>query len=837
MARNFRTAQQQFLDFVYKPNLELMAQANAADVQNDELKGRISKLGDFETGKTFAAWQGDLQKNVDEIEQGLDPLVQKVLENPRDLGSQKALDSFAKAAKENFTTGPIGKMRGFFNTAQSDLKSIQARIDDPKNTEDKAALRARLGKMNQYITSVANEGFKDDFNYNAFADPVNTNEKLKDLIDVDNFKKTQKDYGNNVPAVVLDGKTTSVASALRNGYKKSADGKSLTKGTESIPIGAYKELFQETSMPFVKLVESSETEGFDVAELQNAAMNILGNDTGLIAELRQDFGDFGDRLSDEEAKSTMDFLGLDGNFSDLSESEQQRVFMMDGIKKRASAFASTVPQGLTKDIRTKEFVTDESGLKKSGLLFKAEIDAIDREDDQAHALALEAAKQKGRLAVLDHKDKLAKMTDEDGNELFDPRFAGQFASAKTTRRTMGEDEQRIHLEKTNEVMQTIAKKQFEISTETEGFGALKLEDVDIDTFDGDEEAFNHWRKHQGSISSSFEAVFGENVPKEITDAYSTLLALESQNQLTIQQEEHRKKMYESSQLTRTGPGGTATDINNVFASPEQYLEHLRRVEEKTINQGLKDRQNEGEEIFEDFEAIRREAMDSFTTSSTGFTITKEVVPHLLPAFAEAVPFQKVDQGDEKRTAVGVLDEQDQKSSAANRFGQLMKKPEAADWSNAKMYFLDGKMVVEDVFVPDTGFLGLSTKPVSFTFEANSLAKMKDLKDINMPAGTRDRFNTAVNEILTGQLKDPSHPFQQSIGTMSPEDGLLSLDPNSGQLSDEENAIKVQMIGPDQFLLPDITTITPRGGAPINVAKLPVTRDMLTNIVINKMEFK
>lgn len=298
MGAGYRTSKPQFIDHIYQPDQNLQLALAKSQIEEDALKKSLASNTDLGVKPTFQAWQGDMEKEVNNLNQEIEPLVQELLEEGTNSKTLRKLNDISRKAQDSYTNGPIGKMSSEYENWNKNYSELLDNTKKIKDDGERAAEMSRLSKYRGYVGEQAKQKSFDDFGYSGYNNFTNPDSFLEENLDADNLKSSQT-YLKRESAPVIDGKVLTESERKRmnvfydpssNSYYmpgENGEMQDITMHSDSIE---WKEHF-----PFSYDAMSIKEEGYDTNAIQNLSASMLYNNQAVINMLRQDFNDFGER--------------------------------------------------------------------------------------------------------------------------------------------------------------------------------------------------------------------------------------------------------------------------------------------------------------------------------------------------------------------------------------------------------------------------------------------------------------------------------------------------------------------------------------------------------------
>ena len=368
MGRFYKTAKPQFIDFMFKPNLDMHLALAQKEVESDGLKKAFASSAEYNILPTFKAWQSDLDDEVSNLNEAVNPVVQALIEDPNSMQAQQQLRQLTGDAKELYSSGRVGQMARHFREYQDYEKQL---LDDISKTKDpvlKGQMNSRLNSYRKYVQDSLGEGFNEDWSRRNLNPYIDAQGDLKENINVENMKQTFDYIGKPVKVIKQGDKLVPISSAqgsIQGGKFVGADGQSYDI------LESRDDKLKALGLPYQYYRDDLSTEGFMQGMINRIAQQRLHN-PGYISMLRDDFEMFGQGRQGE----------------DFSQFVQRR------ITQEAQQFAAQHPEIIKYSEKRTDY-TDKAGLKNLDFIHKKKL------QDDKHKKDLDKLKKQGKIVEQD----------------------------------------------------------------------------------------------------------------------------------------------------------------------------------------------------------------------------------------------------------------------------------------------------------------------------------------------------------------------------------------------------------------------------------------------------
>ena len=367
MGAYYNTTDGKFIDFIYKPDKEMMLALAKQEVLGQALKNKLVSLSEQYQDINVKVPEG-YQKQAQEILQPLGDnivnLTSQIVKDPENVNLNAQLKSAIRTVSKELQSGDLAKMQNHYATWEAQNKLYAESLEKAKDEEERTGIRSQQNIYNAYMQEQFDKGYNPDFKVPSGAGYVNAQKILKETVDTAGLKYDMTRPGIMTGWHYQDPKTKQLIKADLNTMDIDQERRVVKDKVTGKVYGAA--ISYDPSIDYLTNNEFATYEHNLKGYYQNtihqvALANLLNNDAFLSME-RQKYrlGDAGGTKEDGAKETEQEYLYRKAN-------ENARIF--------ASQYAETTEDKVTSDVKTDTW----------------------REEEQKHANALKRDKAKHDL--------------------------------------------------------------------------------------------------------------------------------------------------------------------------------------------------------------------------------------------------------------------------------------------------------------------------------------------------------------------------------------------------------------------------------------------------------
>jgi len=394
MGAYYNTAEGKFIDFIYKPDIQMQKAIAAQDVALEGLKGKLININEQFTDPKLTIFQeheGKAQEILQPMGEKLNSLVSQIVKDPENVNVNAQLRTAIKDMSKELKSGDISKMQNLYSTWQAQNKAYEDMISKAKDEDERTGFKNMQNMYNAWVKQQVTKGYDPEFKLPGGAGYVNAQNVLKETVDTEGLKYITTRPGMQTGVIYYDPKTGKEGKVDPNTMEVDME-RRIVKDKNTGQIYGAAISFD----PSVKYLTNNEfatyehtLEGYYQNTIHQVSLaNLLNNDAFLSME-RQKYR-----------------LGGAGGTNEKGEKETEQQYIYRKANEQARIYAAQYAE-VTEDKLTRDIKTDTW-----------------RQEEQKHANALKRDKAKHDLEKPAEVIEIATITTQ--------RYTQQEVSAMAT---------------------------------------------------------------------------------------------------------------------------------------------------------------------------------------------------------------------------------------------------------------------------------------------------------------------------------------------------------------------------------------------------------------------
>lgn len=370
MGAYYNTAEGKFIDFIYKPDREMMLELAKQEVVTQGLKNKLVTLGDqFGDVKlnVFEEHEEEANKIMKPLGENINTLISQVVKDPENVNLNSQLKSAIKEVTKQLQSGDLSTMQNQYATWQSQNKMYEEMLSKAKDEDERTGIKNQQNIYNAWVKEQVSKGYDPNFKIPGGAGYVNAQKILKETVDTEGLKYIITRPGIQTGINYYDPKTGREGKFDPNTMEVDMERRIVKDKNTGQVYGA-----AISFDPSIKYLTETEfqtyehtLEGYYQNTIHQVALaNLLNNDAFLSME-RQKY-----RLGDA------------GSVNEKGEKETEQQYIYRKANDQARIYASQYAE-TTKDEVKAEVKTDtakelrlKAALDKEKMKYKKELDLI-----------------------------------------------------------------------------------------------------------------------------------------------------------------------------------------------------------------------------------------------------------------------------------------------------------------------------------------------------------------------------------------------------------------------------------------------------------------------------
>ena len=207
MSRFYNTAQPRYVDAIFQPDQNLQLKVAQSELELDNLKKTVATNSGLSTPETFMGWEGDMTNEISKLQEKVDPIVQRLVEDPNDTSVFADMNSLQKEIREAYSSGKPGKMGRHYKDTTKYLQQLKESANKIKDDNKRAEEFSRIARYEQdHIRKQVGDKYNEDFRPSKYSNYMDAQSYLSDNIDEENMKEVFKTYQRGIPVNPETGK-------------------------------------------------------------------------------------------------------------------------------------------------------------------------------------------------------------------------------------------------------------------------------------------------------------------------------------------------------------------------------------------------------------------------------------------------------------------------------------------------------------------------------------------------------------------------------------------------------------------------------------------------------
>ena len=191
MGAYYNTAEGKFIDFIYKPDREMMLELAKQEVATQGLKNKLVTLGDqFSDVKLdiFEEYEEEANKIMKPLGENIKTLISQVVKDPENVNLNSQLKSSIKEVTKQLQSGDLSTMQNHYATWKSQNKMYEDMLSKAKDEDERTGIKNQQNIYNAWVKEQVSKGYDPNFKIPGGAGYVNAQKTLKETVDTEGLK-------------------------------------------------------------------------------------------------------------------------------------------------------------------------------------------------------------------------------------------------------------------------------------------------------------------------------------------------------------------------------------------------------------------------------------------------------------------------------------------------------------------------------------------------------------------------------------------------------------------------------------------------------------------------
>jgi hypothetical protein len=191
MGAYYNTAEGKFIDFIYKPDREMMLELAKQEVVTQGLKNKLVTLGDqFNDVKLdiFEEYEEEANKIMKPLGENINTLISQVVKDPENVNLNSQLKSAIKEVTKQLQSGDLSKMQNHYATWKSQNKMYEDMLSKAKDEDERTGIKNQQNIYNAWVKEQVSKGYDPNFKIPGGAVYVNAQKILKETVNTEGLK-------------------------------------------------------------------------------------------------------------------------------------------------------------------------------------------------------------------------------------------------------------------------------------------------------------------------------------------------------------------------------------------------------------------------------------------------------------------------------------------------------------------------------------------------------------------------------------------------------------------------------------------------------------------------